>query len=252
MMARVRMSRHHLGTERIVTLTFTKITQVDDGGTLFNAWQWDANFDGVDATNFAGGGTRGVLLFDGNGALTRAGFDDGAGTYVADATTGASVSISNFTGASVPAIPVDFEIDFTSITELAAENDVTLSSQNGFPRGVLESFNIGGTGTINGVFSNGLILVIGQVALANFANIGGLARAGNNLFRETLSSGDAQVGVSGTGGRGSVSGGVLEGSNVDLGQEFSNMIITQRGFQANARTITAADTLLQETVNLIR
>ena len=83
-------------------------------------------------------------------------------------------------------------------------------------------------------------------------NVGGLSRAGNNMFRDTGASGVPQVGLPSSGGRGSVSGGVLEGSNVDLGTEFSNMIVTQRGFQANARTITTADQLLQETVNLVR
>ena len=88
--------------------------------------------------------------------------------------------------------------------------------------------------------------------MGTFSNLGGLERVGNNQFRETPSSGVAQIGTANTGGRGSISGGVLESSNVDLGTEFSNMIITQRGFQANARTVTAADTMLQETVNLIR
>jgi flagellar hook protein FlgE len=90
------------------------------------------------------------------------------------------------------------------------------------------------------------------VALANFSNLGGLSRTGDNMFLETPASGAAQVGRPNTGGRGTVVGGVLENSNVDLGTEFSNLIVTQRGFQANARTITAADTLLQETVNLVR
>ncbi|HEO72379.1 MAG TPA: flagellar hook-basal body complex protein, partial [Candidatus Hydrogenedentes bacterium] len=116
----------------------------------------------------------------------------------------------------------------------------------------LESFSIGRNGVINGAFTNGLLREIGQVALGSFSNVGGLARSGHNMFEETVASGQAQVGLPGTGGRGQVVGGVLEQSNVDLGAEFSNMIVTQRGFQANARTITAADTLLQETVNLVR
>lgn len=246
-----------LGTARDVNLTFTKIPQVDNGGTLFNAWQFQAQFNGANVTNSAAvpGGTRGVLLFNGDGTLASVGFDDGAGNYAGDLpadSTAVSIPVSAFTGDSQPAVPFDFNIDFSLISELADTSDVTMTSQNGFPRGVLESFNIGGDGTINGVFSNGLTIAIGQVALANFANVAGLERAGDNLFRETLASGDAQLGIANTGGRGSVSGGVLEGSNVDLGREFSNMIVTQRGFQANARTITAADTLLQETVNLIR
>jgi len=82
--------------------------------------------------------------------------------------------------------------------------------------------------------------------------VGGLERVGDNLFMAAPASGLAQMGAPNTGGRGSVSGGVLEMSNVDLGTEFTNMIITQRGFQANARTITTADTMLQEAVNLVR
>ena len=111
---------------------------------------------------------------------------------------------------------------------------------------------MGANGVITGSFSNGLTQVVGQISLANFANVGGLSRSGSNMFLETPSSGSAQIGLPNTGGRGAISGGSLEGSNVDLGTEFSNLIVTQRGFQANARTITAADTLLQEAVNLLR
>lgn len=238
-----------LGTRRDVVLTFTKRPQLNDGTALRNAWEWRAEFNGTDVSNTAGG--TGVLLFDDSGVFTSVGAETGG---VFTPITGDLVSIpaALFTGDSVPTAPFDFNINFGAITELSAANDVTLSAQNGFPRGVLENFNIGANGTINGVFSNGLTIIIGQVALANFANVGGLMRTGDNLFRESPSSGPAQVGTAGTGGRGSVSGGVLEGSNVDLGTEFSNMIITQRAFQANARTITAADTLLLETVNLIR
>ena len=244
-----------LGTPLDVTITFTKRVQVDDGtGTLFNAWEFSMDFDGTDVTNIAAG-TTGVLLFDNTGTFVDSGFvDDGTDAFTSGFLTADAVSIpiSSFTGNSIPTTPFDFNLQFESVTELSGDNDLTLSNQDGLPRGVLESFNIGDNGTINGVFSNGLTVVIGQVALANFANVGGLSRSGANLFRETPASGAGQIGVAGTGGRGSITGGVLEGSNVDLGTEFSNMIITQRGFQANARTISAADTLLQEAVNLIR
>lgn len=248
-----------LGTSREVLVTFTKRPQVVgadiDGDTVgdgdFNAWEWRADFGTTDVTNIPAGET-GVLLFDNNGRLAGVGSVDGADAFTPLAGDAVSVPLAAFTGESIPETPFEFDIDFSAISELSGGSDVTLSSQNGFPRGVLESFNIGADGAINGVFSNGLTVIIGAVALANFANIGGLERAGNNLFRETLGSGPAQIGLASTGGRGQVNGGVLEGSNVDLGTEFSNMIITQRGFQANARTITAADTLLQETVNLIR
>ena len=239
-----------LGTERDIQLTFTKRIQVDDGsGTLFNAWEVAATFNGTDVTNVT---DAGVLLFDGGGQLVNVGNVTGGGVFTASAGDIVSVPIALFTGAAIPTTPLDFTIDFSLVTELADLSDVTLSNQDGFPRGVLESFAIGENGTITGAFSNGLTQLLGQVALANFSNVSGLERVGSNMFRETPASGSAQIGVSGSGGRGQVSGGVLELSNVDLATEFTNMIITQRGFQANARTITAADTLLQETVNLVR
>ncbi|MCH8204152.1 MAG: flagellar hook protein FlgE [Candidatus Hydrogenedentes bacterium] len=243
-----------LGTAREIQLTFTKIAQVDDGGTLFNAWEWDATFDGVSVVNFGmAGGTRPVLLFNPDGSLAQAGFDDGAGTLVGTLAPGVfNISIAAFPGDSIPETPFEFNIAFSDVTSLSGLSELTNPTQDGFPLGVLEDFNIGENGIINGVFSNGLTRVLGQVALATFSNVAGLERVGSNRFRVSSSSGMAQIGQSNTGGRGSISGGVLEGSNVDLGTEFSNMIVTQRGFQANARTITTADTLLGEAVNLIR
>ena len=243
-----------LGTAREIELTFTKIAQVDDGGTLFNAWEWDATFDGTSVVNFgASTGTRSVLLFNPDGSLAQAGFDDGSGAFIDTLMPGEfNISIASFPGDSVPMTPFEFNVNYTAVTSLSGLSELTNPTQDGFPLGVLEDFNIGENGIINGVFSNGLTRVLGQVALATFSNVAGLERVGSNRFRVSSSSGMAQIGQSNTGGRGSIGGGVLEGSNVDLGTEFSNMIVTQRGFQANARTITIADTLLGEAVNLVR
>lgn len=220
-----------LGAARLVTLTFTK------QATPANQWAWEATYEG----NSVGSG---ALTFSTSGTLP-------LGTTGTVTIPGA---LMNTTGSQPD--DLTFDIDFTEITQLATDNttgsDVTVRSQDGFPRGVLESFNIGANGEIVGVFSNGLTRVFAQVALATFANVGGLVRDGNNMFLETPASGVAQVGPPRSGSRGTVSGGVLESSNVDLGTEFSSLIVTQRGFQANARTITAADTILQETVNLGR
>lgn len=222
-----------LGTPRNITVTFEKTANV-------NEWEWSLSSTDPDiATLSPDSGSPGTIVFDASGNVTSGGVGNATVTFVA----------------GLPASPVDpflFDINFSAITQLAATSDVNLQNQDGYQRGTLEAFNIGAEGVINGVFSNGLTQVIGQVALANFANNGGLIRFGDNLFRESPGSGPAQIGIPNTGGRGTVSGGVLEGSNVDLGTEFSNLIVTQRGFQANARTITAADTLLQETVNLVR
>ncbi|HAQ07792.1 MAG TPA: flagellar hook protein [Bacillus bacterium] len=122
---------------------------------------------------------------------------------------------------------------------------------DGNTQGALESFNIGSTGEINGVFSNGLVLTLGQLALAKFSNPSGLSKTGNNTFQESVNSGTANINVAGE-GRGSIAAGALEMSNVDLSEEFTEMITAQRGFQANTRIITTSDEILQELVNLKR
>ncbi|MEW8971433.1 MAG: flagellar hook-basal body complex protein [Mesobacillus sp.] len=122
---------------------------------------------------------------------------------------------------------------------------------DGNTQGALESFNIGSTGEINGVFSNGLVLTLGQLALAKFSNPSGLSKVGNNTFQESVNSGTANINVAGE-GRGSIAAGALEMSNVDLSEEFTEMITAQRGFQANTRIITTSDEILQELVNLKR
>jgi len=104
---------------------------------------------------------------------------------------------------------------------------------------------------VTGIFSNGLTQDIGQIALAEFANEDGLLAVGDNLFSAGTNSGTASLGTPGSGGRGTLSSGFLEQSNVDLAREFSELIITQRAYQASARTITAADALLAEAVNLV-
>lgn len=241
-----------LGTEQQITLTFTKRAQVTDGGTDYNAWSFQADFGGIDVTNLPGGALSGVVLFDNDGAFHDVGTVDGADAFTTFAGDIVSIPIGLFPGPSLPTTSFDFTFDMTGVTEQSADNDVTLSDQDGFPRGALERFSIAQGGLIVGIFTNGLTQTLGQVAVATFSNVGGLARSGSNLFIESASSGPSQIGLPNSGGRGEVTGGVLEGSNVDLATEFSNMIVTQRGFQANARTISAADTILQETVNLIR
>lgn len=114
------------------------------------------------------------------------------------------------------------------------------------------SFTIDQQGNIIGVDANGNQQQIAQIGLATFANPAGLSKVGQNLFAETPNSGTANAGAPGTNGRGLIASGYLEMSNVDLAQEFTNMILAQRGFQANARTITTSDEMLQELVNLKR
>ncbi|TFD33077.1 flagellar hook protein FlgE [Cryobacterium cryoconiti] len=143
-------------------------------------------------------------------------------------------------------------VDLTELTGQAGLTTATASSQNGSAAGTLQSFTLGKDGTLVGLFSNGSQASIARIALATFTNPGGLEKAGSSAYRATFNSGNAALGAPGDGGFGSLSGGTLEMSNVDLSQEFTNLIVAQRGFQANARIITTSDEVLQELTNLKR
>jgi flagellar hook protein FlgE len=150
------------------------------------------------------------------------------------------------------ATPYDIDIDLSKITGYAGQNTVAPSSQNCYSMGSLSSFSISKDGLVVGVFSNGLKRTLAQIALANFNNPTGLEKAGESAYRSTVNSGEARLGTPGTGSRGFLQGQALEMSNVDLGQEFTNLVVAQRGFQANSKVITTADELLQELVNMKR
>ncbi len=148
--------------------------------------------------------------------------------------------------------PLEAIIDFSSLTQVATDTSALGLSQDGFAPGSLQSIAVDTSGSIVGTFSNGQNILLAQVALATFRNPAGLISDGNTLFKESRNSGIAQIGTPGSAGKGIVKPETLEMSNVDLSQEFVEMIITQRGFQANSRIITTSDELLQELVNLKR
>lgn len=150
------------------------------------------------------------------------------------------------------ASPLTFDLNMASFTQFAGQSQINLSSQDGFPAGALVSFAVGNSGEIAGIYSNGSNRIIGQLGLATFVNPGGLQRAGQNNWQPTANSGDPILGTPNTNGRGTVSTGTLETSNVDLAQQFTNVIIAQRGFQSSSRVITASDQMLQDLVNIIR
>lgn len=147
---------------------------------------------------------------------------------------------------------VTIDFDFSEMTQYNTESTALLEYQDGYPMGSLLSYNIGIDGTIQGVYDNGMVMNLARVAVANFQNPSGLAQVGSSLFQESNNSGDAVVGAPGDQGMGSILPGSLEMSNVDLSEEFTDMIVTQRGFQANSRVITTSDEMLQELVNLKR
>ena len=143
-------------------------------------------------------------------------------------------------------------VDLSTVTGFAGLDTIKADSQNGQAAGTLQSFTLGADGTIMGSFSNGMKQAIGRIALSSFTNPSGLEKAGGSLFRTTVNSGEPAVGTAGTGARGTLAGGALEMSNVDLSSEFTSLIVAQRGFQANSRVITTSDEVLQELVNLKR
>jgi flagellar hook protein FlgE len=170
---------------------------------------------------------------------------------------GATTAAVTFTAAGVLTAPATVTVggvavDLSAVTGYAGVDTVKARSQDGYDAGTLESFSLGNDGTITGTFSNALKQVIGRIAISAFNNPAGLEKAGGSLFSTTANSGLAQLGTPGTGGRGTLSGGALEMSNVDLSKEFTSLIIAQRGFQANSKIVSVSDELLQDLVNLKR
>ena len=186
--------------------------------------------------------SSGALTFNGNGTLATPA-SPVTGITIAGLADGATVPLNliwNLQDASGNSL----------LTQTASPSATANTLQDGFGSGTLLDFNISSDGTIEGSFSNSQTLALGQIVLANFANPQGLNRVGQNSFQTTLASGAPVIGVAGTGGRGSITGSSLEQSNVDIATEFANMIVTQRGYQANARVVTTFDQLTQDTINM--
>jgi flagellar hook protein FlgE len=214
-----------LGGQHDLTLTLTE-------SATANQWDWTVS------------GANGDTV-TGNGTLT---FDPTSGQLVSGSP--GSITITPPAAGGIPAFNVNLNMD--SISQLATEMQVNSSSQNGFAPGSLASFSVGTDGVITGLYTNGLTRPLGQIALAIFPNANGLERTGSNLWRSTDNSGVAVIGAPRTGGRGSVNSGFLEQSNIDIGNEFTDLIVTQRGFQANTKVVTTVDEMLQDLINMKR
>lgn len=217
-----------LGNAHSITLTFTK--------TAANTWSVTGSEPTTPTATPAVSAQ--TINFTANGLVD-----------TTSATNGLiDVSLATTTGSTTP---LTYKIDMRSLTQFAGTSAVSTRGNTGSPAGALVSFAVGASGEISGIYSNGSTQRIGQLALATFANPGGLQRSGENLWSTSAASGDALIGTPNEGGRGSVSTGTLETSNVDLAQQFTDVIIAQRGFQASSRVITASDQLLQDLVNII-
>lgn len=192
----------------------------------------------------------------GNTVVNYLGGANGSGEIVFDIATGrpdpALTLVNNATITIDGVQDLNIALNFEGITEYSGDFTAIGFFQDGYKAGALDSLSIDTTGTITGNFSNGQNRVLAQIAIATFANPSGLSKEGNNLFRPSNNSGLPDTGIPGVSGRGMINPERLEMSNVDLSQEFVDMIITQRGFQANSRVITTSDQILEELVNLRR
>jgi flagellar hook protein FlgE len=218
-----------LGSSHTLNLYFRK--------TASSSWQMYHRLDGTTGTT-DGAAQPTTLTFNSSGAMTSP-----AAALDIDYT---AAQVGNGAAASSIALTI------TSITQFGAPNSVSAITQNGFASGSIAGTSIDTSGVITGRFTNGQVRTLAQVALSRFTNPDGLSRSGKNLLAETNASGQPTTSAPNTGGTGRVLSGSLELSNVDLGEEFIDMISAQRGFQANSRVITTTDDLLQELVNLRR
>ena len=220
------------GNVHSLTMNFSK-------SVVDNEWTWVATIDGLTPDS----GNNGNIIFNEDGTLRTFESSDKA-------------PITFTPGEGTPQLTIDIGADSTErlggLTQFVAPSSVSVREQDGRSAGSLMSVSFEPNGNITGLFSNGTSENLGRVGLASFGNVNGLKRQGDNMFIETESSGQAVIGTAETTVQGSIRSGAIEMSNVDLAQEFTNMIVTQRGFQASARSITTSDELLTEVVNLKR
>jgi flagellar hook protein FlgE len=224
-----------LGTPQTLTVQYTN--------TGTNAWSYSVTLP-ASATGATGTSTTvatGNLTFNSSGNLV---------------TPSGSVAGINITGLADGAAPMSLTWNLgtagsSSITQLDSTSATSATTQNGFGVGTLTGYSVSPNGTVEGQFSNNQTMALGQVAVANFANVQGLAQTNNGEYQATTASGAAVVGQAGAGGNGTIQGDAVEESNVDLSTEFSNMIVAQQGYEANAKALTTLDQISQATIQLI-
>lgn len=235
------------GTSHPMTVYFRRVP--DRQGM---SWEWYGTVDADRVTDARRNEdskviSRGVVSFDSQGLL------------LSERTI---QSEANFTKGAVPKqfIELDFgenigEDGGTGMgasTSTASDSVTVFHSQNGYESGNIKSLKIDLDGSIKGYYTNGIERLLGSFSLATFENVDGLMKAGRNQFYATMESGEPRIGLAQTGVRGSIYASTLEESNVDMAGQFVEMIRTQRGFQANSRSITTSDSMIEEVVNMKR
>ncbi len=215
------------GEPVLASFTFTK--------SAANEWTVTGEY-GSPATAFTL--TDDVITFDANGDIS------------VPADLNVNVAANEIPG--VPAFTLDLDSSAGRVSQYGELATISVTTQDGSSAGSLQALSVSQEGVLIGSYSNGRNRAIAQFAIAQFSNPEGLEKTGDSSFRTTVNSGVAQLNTAGLGGRGLISSGTLEMSNVDLAAEFTNLIVAQRGFQANSRVVTSSDEILSDIVNLKR
>ena len=235
-----------------VDYIFNPVLEMDESGNLNTVSQW---FWSVRSSEGNVDDINGILRFDSSGQLDRvkSNWTDGSGTTENLRDGGNPKIIVTDLNSGAADLNIEWDLSITtSVSGFAGLSEVTGQSQDGYASGSLTELSVDEEGVISGTFSNGATRDLYQVGVASFQNYNGLALKGTNVFTATEDSGAAMFGEAGSGGRGSISSGSLELSNVDLAEEFVNMITIQRAYQANSRVITTSSDILNELINLKR
>jgi flagellar hook protein FlgE len=237
-----------LGVAHVVTVTFTK--------TSSNTWGFSAEIPAADLASGASTPVTGTVTFDSNGKMstvTTGGTTTTVGTAAGDTS---SIPLS-FTGLADGAANLSINWSLLgsngtpTVTQVSSDSAVSTTTQDGYAPGKYSSFSVDSDGSVTVSFSNGKTEVVGQLALASITNEQGLSKLGDGNYATTLASGSATIGIAGSSGLGTLQSASLEGSNVSISEEFANLIVAQRAFEASSKAVTTFDTVTQETINMI-
>ena len=238
-----------LGEPHVVTVTYTQ--------TAPNTWSYSVALPASDFASGVSTPVTGTLNFDSNGNLTTVTPTGGAAETVGTAAGDISSIPISFTGLADASSNLGMQWNLfgaggsPTISQVDTASAVSSTQQNGYPSGQYQSFSIGGDGAVTVTYSNGQRQNVGQLALANVENLQGLQLLGDDNYAATLASGTPSIGVSGTSGLATLQDSALESSNVNISSEFSDLIIAQRAFEANAKSVTTFDTVTQDTINMV-
>jgi len=218
-----------LGNAHTFNLKYTKLAD--------NSWSWKAD---VPADSGDLSGNEGTITFNSDGSIATI------------SPNPPEIIFNPANGAESQTLVLDMGKDFEGVTQTSSSSVISALSQDGSAAASLTNISIDQFGFVEGVFTNGKSLQLAQILVATFPNRNALVSVGDNMYRVSANTGEPYVGEPGEASNTTIQSGALEQSNVDLSEEFTRMIVSQRGFQANSRVITVSDELLQEITNLVR